>query len=179
MQSILISNYQQCLSDDRVTVWVFCLLCLSVSTFTISLFVLDSTPKSCGLETKGTQTWLINQRSRGYGYLPINQCGGATYNQTNRAGRRAVIQAMMSLSLSLWVLMLVVGLWFGVCVSVWGNVCKSGSLAVGMCVCVSRYLIVGLQLGLYKCLWSVCACALYVGGTISVYMSLYVQRWPV
>lgn len=114
--SVLILNYQQRLSDDRVTGWVFCPLCLSVSTFTISLFVQDSTPKSCGLETKGTQTRLINQHSRDYGYLPINQCGGATYNQTNRAGRRAVIQAMMSLSLSLWVLILVVGLWFGVCV---------------------------------------------------------------
>lgn len=95
-------------------------------------------PKSCGLGTKGTKTWLINQprRERDYGYLPINHCGGATYNQTNKTGRRAVIQAMMSPSLSVWVLMLVVGLW--ICVDVCVCVCEgmSAYVAMGMCACV-------------------------------------------
>lgn len=140
----------------RGTGWVFC-PSASLSPFLpVHYLYRIPPPKFCGLGTKGTKTWFINQHSRDYGYLPINHCGGATYNQTNGAGRRAVIQAMMSPSLSLWVLMLVVGLWFWMyvcvlrgCRNMWLWVCNY----VRVCKGVSEYVVVGLQFCLCKCLW--------------------------
>jgi len=94
-------------------------------------------PKSCGLGTKGTKTRLeVNPAERDDGYLPIKHCGGATYNQTNGAGRHAVIHDVTKPE--------PVGVDVGggavcVCVCVGGGgdacICGCGSLAMCVCVC--------------------------------------------
>ena len=63
-----------------------------------------------------------SSQRRGTQILPINQCGGATYNQANGSRRHAVIHAMMSLAHRA----------LRVCVVV----CVCGVSVVCNCVCV-------------------------------------------